>query len=119
MQIMRRGQAPAEVGTTFTGHVTLERVHRMVGEGAMGVSIVHFDDGALTNWHVHPGEQVLVILDGKGRAGTEDESFEVEPGDIIYAGPGERHWHGAAPGHSMTHVSITTVGAPTWFEAPE
>lgn len=119
MKIIRRGQSPTDVGTTFTGHVELERAHRMERDGGMSVSIVHFDDGALTHWHVHPGEQILVVLEGKGRVGTEAESHDVEPGDIVYAAPGERHWHGAAPGESMTHVSITTVGSPTWYEAPE
>jgi hypothetical protein len=31
----------------------------------------------------------------------------------------ERHWHGAAAGRSMTHLSVTNVGPPEWFEAPE
>jgi quercetin dioxygenase-like cupin family protein len=119
MKVIRKGESPVIEGTTFTGHVLLERAHVKERDEGMSVSIVHFDDGALTNWHVHPGEQVLVILDGKGRVGTEAGSLEVEPGDIVHSAPGERHWHGAAPGQSMTHASITTVGAPEWFEAPE
>src|SRR6185312_10053776 len=119
MKVIHRGESPTEEGSTFTGHVTLERAHKLQREGGMSVSVVHFDDGALTHWHVHPGEQILVVLDGNGRVGTESESFEIQPGDIVYTAPGERHWHGAAPGKSMTHASITTVGSPTWFEAPE
>ncbi len=119
MEIVRKGQAPSEQGKTFTGPVTLERAVSMQREGGMSVSIVHFDDGAITHWHEHPGEQVLIVLDGQGRVGTESESYEIGPGDVVHAGPGERHWHGASPGRSMTHASITTVGSPEWFEAPE
>ena len=119
MQIVRKGEGNKEQGKTFTGPVTLERIVGIQREGGMGVSMVHFEDGAVTHWHVHPGEQVLIVMEGRGRIGTETETFEVGPGDVIYAAPGERHWHGAAPGTSMTHASITNVGSPEWFDAPE
>ena len=32
---------------------------------------------------------------------------EIRPGDIVYTPADEWHWHGAAPGHFMTHLSIT------------
>jgi hypothetical protein len=28
-------------------------------------------------------------------------------GDVVYTAPDEWHWHGAAPDHFMTHLSIT------------
>jgi hypothetical protein len=28
------------------------------------------------------------------------------PGDTIYTPAGEWHWHGAAPGHFMTHLAM-------------
>jgi len=81
---------------------------------------VTFEDGALTHWHEHPGEQILYILEGEGRVGNTSEEIHVAAGDVVYTAPGERHWHGAAPSSSMTHNSITNVGSPAWFEeAPE
>ena len=77
------------------------------------------EPGSRTHWHVHPGEQVLYILTGEGRVGIAEEEIRVGPGDLVYASPGEQHWHGAAPENSMTHLSITNVGAAEWFEAPE
>lgn len=118
MKIIRKDDHSSQQGTTFTGNVTLERVLGQQREDGMGVSIVHFEDGARTNWHSHPGEQVLIILDGEGRVGNASEEQLVYPGDVIYEQPGERHWHGAAPGKNMTHVSITTHGSPTWYEPP-
>lgn len=119
MKVVRKGEAPVEQGRTFTGKVELERVVSIQREGGMSVSMVHFNDGAVTHWHEHPGEQILVVVEGRGRVGTESESFEVGPGDVVYCPPSERHWHGAASGASMTHASITNVGSPKWFDAPE
>jgi quercetin dioxygenase-like cupin family protein len=44
-----------------------------------------------------------------------DSITEVRAGDVIYTPDGEEHWHGAAPDHFMTHLSMTE-GAPRWGE---
>lgn len=119
MKIIRSDEHQSRKGDTFTGDVTLESVLSAQSEGGVSLSIVHFEDGARTNWHEHPGEQVLYILEGEGRVGNGTEEYRVKPGDVIHEGPGEPHWHGAAPGHSMTHISITTKGSPTWYDPPE
>ena len=119
MKVVRGGDVAGDLGTTFTGETRLARLLAAQQAGGMAVSLVRFADGARTHWHVHPGEQVLYILEGEGRVGTEHEEFRVGPGDVVHAAPGERHWHGALPGQSMAHLSVTTVGSPEWFEAPD
>ncbi len=119
MKIIRSEEGEAHHGNTFTGSVELLRKLSAQKAGGIAVSIVRFEDGARTFWHSHPGEQVLLILEGVGRVGDESEEFTVQAGDIVYTGPGERHWHGAAPGHDMAHVSITTEGPPNWDEPVE
>lgn len=119
MQVIRKGSAPSQRGTTFTGETILERYLGGQGEDGISLAVVHFKDGSRTHWHHHPGEQILFILDGQGRVGTETEEVTVGPGDVVYAEPGERHWHGAAPGTSMTHISVTRGGAPVWEGPPE
>ena len=119
MKIVRGAEAQPEPGKTFTGEVGYTRLLTEQQAGGMAVSLVRFEDGARTHWHVHPGEQVLYVLEGEGRVGTETEEVRLAPGDVVYAAPGERHWHGAAPGRAMAHLSVTTVGSPEWFEAPE
>lgn len=37
-------------------------------------------------------------------AGAEVE--EIRQGDVVWIGPHERHWHGAAPDTAMTHIAI-------------
>ena len=119
MKVVRGKDAAQAQSGAFTGDTRLMRLMDAQQPGAMAASVVHFADGSRTHWHVHPGEQLLYILEGQGRAGTADEEVTVGPGDLIYAAPMERHWHGAAPGRSMTHLSITNVGPAEWFEAPE
>jgi quercetin dioxygenase-like cupin family protein len=68
---------------------------------------VTFEPGARTAWHTHPLGQTLIVTAGCGRAqhwGGEIE--EIRPGDVIQFAPGEKHWHGAAPTTSVTHIAI-------------
>lgn len=118
MIVYREGDRMPHGGDTFSGVARLERVHPQ-RDGGIGVAVVSFEDGARTHWHTHPGEQLLYIIEGEGRVGNEHEEVEVSAGDVVYTAPGERHWHGAKVGHSMSHISITNVGAPEWHEAVE
>ena len=120
MKVIRSNEGKIQQGTTFTNKTILNRLMPAQGEGGLSLTLVTFEDGALTHWHAHPGEQILYILEGEGRVGNGKEEIRVSTGDVIYTASGEKHWHGAAPGGSMTHISITNVGSPTWFEeAPE
>ncbi len=55
-----------------------------------------------------PSAQTLYVTEGKGlvqpRGGAVEE---IRAGDVVYTAPDEWHWHGAAPDHFMTHLSIT------------
>jgi quercetin dioxygenase-like cupin family protein len=118
MKVIRADQGDFKTGSTFTGLAELRDLLPSQTPGGIKIALVHFEDGARTHWHEHPGEQVLYILEGQGRVGDEVDEWTVGPGDVVYTGPGERHWHGANPGQSMTHLSITNVGAPTWYNPP-
>jgi quercetin dioxygenase-like cupin family protein len=68
---------------------------------------VTFMPGARTAWHTHPLGQTLHVLSGVGRFQTEGKPVQVlRPGDSVWIPPGEKHWHGAAPDHSMTHLAV-------------
>jgi len=44
---------------------------------------------------------------------------EVRAGDVIWFSPGEKHWHGAGPTTTMSHMAITEVSDGryvTWME---
>lgn len=101
----------------FTGQVWMDEVGAMPTNDPVRALHVHFAPGARTAWHAHPLGQVLYITDGVGRVqGATDPVREVRPGDTVVIGPGERHWHGAAPDRMMSHVAISG-GEPTqWAE---
>jgi quercetin dioxygenase-like cupin family protein len=79
-------------------------------------SLVHFEPGAHTHWHVHSGGQLLQILEGKARIQAwGDEVQSVSAGDTVISPPGEKHWHGASAEGPMMQLAITS-GDVDWQE---
>lgn len=97
----------------FDGEV---RTQDLVAEGEaalLRVTAVTFEDGARNRLHRHGADQVLVVTEGRGVVATEAEELRVGPGDVVLIPAGERHWHGAEPGGSFTHLAILTPGSMT------
>ena len=74
----------------------------------MGVGNVTFIDGAHTFWHIHHGTcQILVTEAGAGYVQLwGQEPVKLMPGVVFTVPEGVKHWHGAAPGKMMQHLSI-------------
>jgi len=78
---------------------------------------VEFDEGGRTNWHTHSGPQWLFIVEGRVRVQKWGEAaHEVETGDAVVIAPGEKHWHGAAPGARGTHLAVNVNVKTDWLE---
>ena len=91
----------------FTGQVWLDQIAAVQAPSRLTALSVHFSPGARTAWHTHPFGQTLHVLEGVGRCCTRGgEVQEIRAGDTIRWAPGEEHWHGAAPGHFMTHLAL-------------
>jgi quercetin dioxygenase-like cupin family protein len=100
----------------FTGSVWNKRI----SDQPDGVTLlaVQFAPEARTDWHSHPGGQLLYVVSGSGVVTTEGgETARIAPGDVVHAPPGERHWHGATPDAPMMHLSITSGGVTAWAES--
>ncbi len=98
------GQGEAE---HFTGKVSIFPLSAPPEPARVVMAVVRFEPGAHTNWHSHPLGQTLVVMSGEGRVQRWGESVEqIHPGDVIWTGPGEKHWHGAAPEAGVTHMSV-------------
>ncbi|MFI5913279.1 cupin domain-containing protein [Dactylosporangium sp. NPDC051541] len=81
------------------------------------ITTVFFTPGAHTYWHTHEHGQILQVLAGQGLIRTDGEPPRtIRAGDTVWVPAGERHWHGAAPGSSMTHTAIS-LGVTRWAEA--
>jgi quercetin dioxygenase-like cupin family protein len=90
----------------FTGDVYGDVITQP--DSPLTVAAVHFTPGARTAWHSHEGGQTLYVTEGKGLVQSRgDEVREIRPGDVLHSPDNEEHWHGAAPDHYMTHLSIT------------
>ena len=123
MDIIRNEDRPTARGNAdyFTGTVWQDPIVLTGSPGRVRALRVTFEPGARTAWHTHPFGQVLYILSGVGRVQQAGQPAQtVKPGDTVLIRPGERHWHGAAPGHAMVHVAIQEAAddgtAATWFE---
>ena len=88
-------------------------------EDVAGASVT-FEPGARTAWHTHPLEQTLIVTAGRGRVQHWGGSIEeINPGDVVWFAPGEKHWHGAAPTTAMSHIAIQEAldgKAVEWLE---
>jgi quercetin dioxygenase-like cupin family protein len=105
----------------FTGQAWMEDLGTLPTPTPIRALRVTFVPGARTAWHTHPLGQLLYILDGVARIGCEGEAVcEAQAGDSVAFAPGERHWHGAAPGRLMTHLALQATdpeaGAETLWE---
>ena len=89
----------------FTGRTYLAP---LTSGQSMGVANVTFIDGAHTFWHIHHGScQILVTESGSGYVQIwGQEPVELMPGVVFTVPEGVKHWHGAAPGKMMQHLSI-------------
>jgi quercetin dioxygenase-like cupin family protein len=113
MEISRKPPTAKGPAETFTGEVWVDRITGGA-PSQLSVAAVHFAPGARTAWHSHDGGQTLYVTEGLGLVQVRgQEIVELRPGDVIVAPDGEEHWHGASPGHFMTHLSITE-GGPQW-----
>ncbi len=114
MKISKISEVPKEPFVTplFTGpDVTRQS---LVPDGKeLRVSVVNFGKGVRNKFHTHDGEQVLIIIAGKGMVATEKEEKAVTVGDVVLFAAGEKHWHGATQDSEFSHIVVTKAGSKT------
>ena len=106
MRGCRRGPEEWFTGTVWVDEIVIAAPARMK---AFRVS---FEPGARTAWHTHPLGQALHVLSGVGLVQLQGQPAQaIRPGDTVWIEPGEVHWHGAAPGHTMVHLAMQVADA--------
>lgn len=121
MKVVVEGDKSTVYGGRFTGRVTLEMLNATPPEIDANVdgpdtALVHFEDGAVTFWHSHPGGQQLYVVSGDARVGTEaDGEVPLATGTLVVCPADEPHWHGAMPGRDTTLLAITW-GTTAWTD---
>ena len=109
MDIKKNGSQPSAKGPAsyFTGTVRIDSPFSASAPARVGGATVTFEPGARTAWHTHPLGQTLLVVSGSGWVQREGGPVEaIQPGDIVWFPPGEKHWHGATATTAMTHVAI-------------
>ena len=113
MQILPTAPPTPAGEPMFTGHAWFT-YHS--GDGPLACAKIHFAPGARSAWHSHANGQILYILEGVARIQERGGTYQdLLPGQTALCPAGVEHWHGAAPGHFMTHLAIHD-GPVTWAE---
>jgi quercetin dioxygenase-like cupin family protein len=104
----------------FTGTVRVDPLFSANDMAPFSGAYVTFEPGARSAWHIHPTGQRLLVTSGVGRTGEWGGPVEeIKVGDVIWCPPKIKHWHGASPTTSMTHIALTgTVNGKNveWLE---
>ena len=91
----------------FTGTVWIDEIVTPPAPARFKANWVSFEPGARTAWHTHPVGQALHVVAGIGRVQLKGQAAQdIRPGDTVWIEPGEVHWHGSSPGHTMVHLAI-------------
>lgn len=104
----------------FTGHVQVEQLFAARAARHVSGGSVTFEPGARSVWHTHPAGQILIVTAGTGLVQQWGGPIQtINSGDVVWIPPGVKHWHGATPRTSMTHIAIQeAVGGKVvdWME---
>jgi len=104
----------------FKGTVYLNSLVAGDSINPTAVGSVTFEAGARTKWHLHPGGQILLAIDGVGYYQEKGKSKQIlKKGDVIKCPPNIPHWHGASVDTPFVQVAITNrhLGETVWQQA--
>jgi quercetin dioxygenase-like cupin family protein len=105
-----------EPNDNFTGTVNRAEVAK-AGDGSVRMFQVRFQPKARTHWHMHSGEQVLIVVEGTCLVKREGQAPVIlGEGEAIALPANERHWHGATGEGVGCHLALNNKLKTTWFE---
>lgn len=91
----------------FSGSVTVQSLFDAKDPSRTSGGQVTFQPGARSAWHTHPLGQTLIVTDGTGWIQEWGHPVQImHKGDVIWIPPNVKHWHGASPTSSVTHIAI-------------
>lgn len=117
-KIFPKGQKAEE---NFTGETHVQML-TVDGRNFDAVSYnVTFAPGSRTDWHSHPGGQILYCTSGNGCYQEKGQAIQhLKVGDVVEIKPDIVHWHGATSNSEFVHLGISTQlskGAVEWLGA--
>ena len=109
IELRAASASPLAIGAAenFSGTARISSPFQAQAPGRAGGATVSFEPGARTAWHTHPLGQTLTVTAGLGLVQQQGQPAQViRSGDVVTIPANVRHWHGAAPDASMTHVAL-------------
>lgn len=104
----------------FTGEAWLNMLVTDKEKFDLTAGQVFFEPGARTNWHSHPGGQILLCTKGKGYYQEQGKPIQLlNVGDVVEILSDIVHWHGASHDSEFIHIAISTQqskGSVVWME---
>ena len=104
----------------FTGNAWLNMLITDKEKFDLTAGQVVFEPKARTNWHSHPGGQILLCTKGIGYYQEKGKPIQlIRAGDVVEILSDVVHWHGASHESEFTHIAISTQqskGSVVWME---
>ena len=103
----------------FSGTAWLQNLVSADSINQNSVGSVTFEPGARTNWHLHPGGQIILAIEGEGYYQEKGEVKRIlRKGDVVKCPANIPHWHGASVDKTFIQVAITgrENGPTEWLD---
>ena len=103
----------------FIGNAWLQQMRMSDSLNPTSVGNVTFEPGARTNWHLHPGGQILLITGGTGYYQEKGSAKRIiRKGELVSCPPNIPHWHGASKDEELIQIAITNTqkGNVVWLQ---
>jgi quercetin dioxygenase-like cupin family protein len=104
----------------FAGTAWLQMLVNNDSTYTTSIGNVTFEPNARTNWHKHPGGQILLVTEGKGYYQERGRPAQlISKGDVVNIPPDAVLWHGASSDKEMVHIAIspnTDKGSVVWLQ---
>ncbi len=98
----------------YSGEALIETLRSATSPKDPDVLHCHYEKGVVTNWHSHPGGQLLYVLSDSGVIGTEEDGeVTLSKGELVNVPPIERHYHGSTH-QNESEFLVLTWGVTKW-----
>lgn len=104
----------------FTGHTEIKNLVPANDTFNTLISNVVFEPEARTNWHTHPGEQIIIATDDLGYFPENGKPIQIlHTEDVMQIPLDVVHGHGASADCGFTSIAINTnihKGSAVWLK---
>lgn len=103
----------------FKGTAYLKTLMDADSVNPTSIGNVTFERGARTKWHLHPGGQILLAIEGVGYYQEKGQAKKIlKRGDVIKCPANVPHWHGASAESHFVQVAVTNrhLGETVWLQ---